>query len=122
MEGYVAHSYKKDDWLVKARHAIQGLIFGSKTITEDDDKVTHVTYIAHTEEKFILALKRGITRVAQSQEDTDIYTYALIRTGEAPNFHYFPLPKLVEQVKSGKAARWQKRKLRQVHHFLGVKP
>lgn len=46
--------------------------------------------------------------------------YLLVRTGAAPNVHYFPLPIVMEQVLKGTAPRWMRKRFTEIKKHLGL--
>ena len=46
--------------------------------------------------------------------------YLLVRTGAAPNVHYFPLPIVMEQVLKGTAPRWMRKRFTEIKRYLGL--
>ena len=46
--------------------------------------------------------------------------YLLVRTGAAPNVHYYPVPIVMEQILKGVAPRWMRKRFTEIKKHLGL--
>jgi len=114
---HVETEYTEDGVRYKVRHD-KGLLFATGTQWEGD-AVCHLTYSDMSEMPVMEGLKTCILNKEVPEQFSPPY-YLLVRTGVAGNFHYFPVPLLLEKVWSGEADRWMRRRYREIQNLLGI--
>lgn len=113
----IATEYTEDGVLYKVRHD-KGVIFATGTQWEDDS-VCHLTYSDMSETPVIQMLKDCIQKKEVPEQFSPPY-YLLVRTGAGGQFHYFPVPLLLQKVWAGGADRWMRRRYREIQNLLGL--
>ena len=105
------------EWTVT--HAGAGPLYAAGAPQYEDDLSSATLHYGDPHDVCLEEIKQAIESETPPSRFMHSY-YALVRTGAAPNVHYFPLPIVMEQVLKGTAPRWMRKRFTEIKKHLGL--
>lgn len=113
-------AYTADGYRYEALHHVTGLIF-TQTISDADlvnvggpDILLHYSEVEHSWNSSLLKDFRDMVEAGEIPHQFGQIYYWLVRTGDQKTPHYRPLPLLMNNIRMGKAQRWERRRWREI--------
>lgn len=112
-------TYQENGTSFTVTHDGSGPLFAAGAPQYEDDLSTATLHYGDPHDVCLEEIREAIKSGTPPTRFMHSY-YALVRTGAAPNVHYFPFPLMMEQVLKGTAPRWMRKRFTEIKKHLGL--